>query len=598
MSILQRLFYHLAIVHSWYTAWRERGNPLHTARWSYFHELASILTTRLEGTQILLAKKPLLHGLLTRLVAVKPTKTQRELGHVLLVGKHRSGKGLAIETNLLTWPHSVIVNDVKGELWRRTAGFREKGLGGKALLFDPRGNGCRFDPLEGKTTESELRSAATTLLYRPQEGQNASFIERATTMLVAIFQAAVLEGERPLPFTYKMLNEGLYAAATILEIISQKHKVYPNLAKQFLDIEYAKADFDSKFLQDCWSTLTARMRQILTRESVKCFTGSDFTAKDIITSQIPLSVYFFWPEEHVLALAPLIRLVWDALINGMLGFYDSPKVQGKGCQRVLCVLDEIFRTGLPKLPEYTTTVSGRNISFLISAQSIAQMDSVFHSRDTADVFRGQMDATIFYRTAAADIATASYIEQACGYRSGFARSQTAHAESTSTGESEQRVALMPAHETKHIGAEGIIGLVTGLRPFREKRLNRFEFPELIERGNIPPPTFPALPDLALPSSAKTPFSLSTPASGTEGNSQDRRNNHAANGNTLWQRNRKLPNGYIHGVVTPAPLGGSARPYNSFSEGHHTVPQPRRFPGVLSHLRAFARHFHRRLRVCF
>jgi hypothetical protein len=210
-----------------------------------------------------------------------------------------------------------------------------------------------------------------------------------------------------------------------------------------------------------------------------------------------------------------------------------------------------------------------------------------------------MDATIFYRTAAADIATGSYIEQACGYRSGFARSQTAHAQSTSTGESEQRIALMPAHETKHIGAEGIIGLVTGLRPFREKRLKYYDFPQLSKRINMPAPTNAPLPDPALPASAKTPFRLSTLASGMEGNSQVRRNHAATNGTILWQNRRKLPSGtwdtWGSAAVSP---GGSGRPYDPFSGGHHTFVQRRRFPVVPGPLSAFARHFHRRLRVYF
>jgi type IV secretion system protein VirD4 len=545
MKTLNRICYYLALVSSWYTAWRQRASPLHTARWIYFHELAAAFADRLSGTQILLAKKTFFHGLSTRVVAVKPTKTQRELGHVLLVGKHRSGKGLCIETNLLTWPHSVIVNDIKGELYHRTAGFREKGLGGNVFRFDPQGYGCRFDPLAGKTTDSELRSAATTLLYRPHEGQNAAFTERAITMLVAMFHAAILEGERLLPFTYKIMNEGLYAAATILEIISQKHNAYPNLAKKFLDTTYDQADFTSKFLQDCWSTLTARMNQILTKESVRCFTGSDFMAKDLITSASPVSVYLSWPEEHVLSLAPLIQLVWDGLVSGMIGYYDGPNVQGKGCKRVLCVLDEIFRTGLPKLPEYTTTVSGRNISFLISAQSIAQMDKAY-GRFTAEVLRGQMDATLFYRPAAADNATPAYIEQACGYKSGFARSQTAHDHSTSMGESEQRVPLLPAHETKHMGAEEIIGLATGLHPFRETRLNRYDFPELQERGTMPPPTWSPLPDFDLTSSKKTHFTLpdGTPGDPLTHCTDHHRTGYEERGTAIWHRERRLPNGYL------------------------------------------------------
>jgi type IV secretion system protein VirD4 len=539
MKLVNWLFYRLALLSSWYTAWRERSTHLHTARWIYFHELAALLTDRLSGVQILLAKKSFFHGLLTRLVAVKPTKTQRELGHVLLVGKHRSGKGLCIETNLLTWLHSVIVNDIKGELYHRTSGFRA--LIGKVFRFDPRGFGCRFDPFEGKTTDLELRSAATTLLYVPNESQNASFIERATSMLVAIFHAAILEGERVLPFTYKLMNEGLYGAATTLERLSQKHNATPNLAKMFLDTDYDKADFDSKFLQDCWSTLTARMRKILTKESVKCFTGSDFTAKDIITSKTPISVYLSCPEEHVLALSPLIRLVWDALVSGMLGYYDDPAVQGKGCGRVLCVLDEIFRIGLPKLPEYTTTVSGRDISLLISCQSIAQMEKVY-GRPTAEVLRGQMDATILYRPARADTATPEFIERACGYTSGFAHSKTAHDNSTSTGESEQRVALMPAHETTHMGPKEVIGLVNGLRPFREQRLDRYEFPGLVKRGMIPAPVVYDLPDVDL--SGTSGKSTTHPPVSDGGDRHKVGNHHATNGHTLWHRERKLPNGYV------------------------------------------------------
>ncbi|MGE5441437.1 MAG: hypothetical protein ACM3Q0_00015, partial [Bacteroidota bacterium] len=59
---------------------------------------------------------------------------------------------------------------------------------------------------------------------------------------------------------------------------------YPHLATKFLDMSYEQADFDSKFLQDCYSTMTARINNILTKATVRCFTGSDFTGKDIITS--------------------------------------------------------------------------------------------------------------------------------------------------------------------------------------------------------------------------------------------------------------------------------------------------------------------------
>ena len=102
-----------------------------------------------------------------------------------------------------------------------------------SLLFHPQGFGHRFDPLEGKETESDLLSAATILLYRQNEGQNKIFTESAITMLTQIFLAARLEEQRPLPFTQKIMYEGFLGAATILEIISQKHHVYPNSRPAF-----------------------------------------------------------------------------------------------------------------------------------------------------------------------------------------------------------------------------------------------------------------------------------------------------------------------------------------------------------------------------
>ena len=53
-------------------------------------------------------------------VAVVPQKTRKELGHVLIVGPTRCGKGLSLTQNLLCFAGSVAVNDPKGENLNRT----------------------------------------------------------------------------------------------------------------------------------------------------------------------------------------------------------------------------------------------------------------------------------------------------------------------------------------------------------------------------------------------------------------------------------------------------------------------------------------------
>ena len=488
---MNSLLFSLAVVLSLLSAFfAQAAGKLYTARFARLHELLSLLISKTHA----LKKAPVILvglGRFDNAYCVRPTKEQKELANVIIYGKTRSGKGLNIVTNLLTWQFPVIVNDIKRENWDATAGWRQTGLDGRSLMFDPRGTGNKYDPFAGKTTDSDLRSSATILLHRPHEGQNAVFTERAITMLTQIFHAAILEGQRALPFTYKILNEGLYAAATILKIISDKHHFYPDLATKFLDISYEQAEFNNKFLQDCYSTMTARINNILTKESVRCFMGSDFTGRDIITSgEHPMSVYLCWPEKDLLSLAPLIELVWDSLINDMTDTYDILK--GEGCSRTLVILDEIFRSGMAKLSDYTTTVCGRNISILIPAQNGSQLDAAYGTHK-ANVARGQIDTLIFHRPAPEDFEAMAHIEKILGYTSGFAHSKNEHEGATSTGESEQKIPLIPAHEIDLMKATEVIIKRSGVRPILADRLDWRLFPELRERHAVPAPELSELP---------------------------------------------------------------------------------------------------------
>ena len=76
----------------------------------------------------------------------------RECGrtHILVFAPTQSGKGRGIVIpTLLTWPHSVIVHDLKGENWALTAGARKR-LGQLCLKFEPaspESGLARFNPL-------------------------------------------------------------------------------------------------------------------------------------------------------------------------------------------------------------------------------------------------------------------------------------------------------------------------------------------------------------------------------------------------------------------------------------------------------------------
>jgi type IV secretion system protein VirD4 len=476
--LLQQLLFHVVVFFNRILSALQHSQNLHNARFANLHELTGLLTKKLDDTGLLLGI-----GHFKQFLRVRPTKARRELGNLLAVATTRGGKGLLATSQLLTWPHSVIVNDIKGDLFIQTAGYRA--TLGKVYVIDPTGIGNSFDPLMGKFTEDELLSAATHLLYKPDEGDGAIFSQRAIVMLTQLFLAAREEGLPPLPYVRQMIRAGLPQAAERLQAIN------PELATQFLDIGYEDANFSDRFLLSAWGTLTARLRPLLTETVIRSLSGADFRAEDLMTSQTPITVYLRWPERDLLALSPLVRLLWGTLIDGLITTYDN--VQGKNCQPVLLLIDEAGRTAIPSLADHATTVCGRGISLWIAVQSLAQLDAVY-GRTRATVLRDNMESQIYYRPSNQE--TADYIQHCLGRKSEYAHSETLReGTATTEGRSEQGIPLLTAQEIKQMEDEDIIVFHRLLPPFTAKRMDWRQYPTLVQRQAIPAPQLLLLPIL-------------------------------------------------------------------------------------------------------
>ena len=58
--------------------------------------------------------------------------------HILCVAPTRSGKGVGlVNPTLLTWQHSTVITDLKGELWALTSGWRNKYANNYCIRFEP-----------------------------------------------------------------------------------------------------------------------------------------------------------------------------------------------------------------------------------------------------------------------------------------------------------------------------------------------------------------------------------------------------------------------------------------------------------------------------
>jgi hypothetical protein len=107
---------------------------LHHARFALPHELQPLTGHTLDEQALLLGRTHL--GGIYR---VRPSRQRRELGHCLVVAPPRSGKSVLAASQILTWPGSLIIVDIKGELCQKTAGYRA--TLGPVYVIDPRGVG-------------------------------------------------------------------------------------------------------------------------------------------------------------------------------------------------------------------------------------------------------------------------------------------------------------------------------------------------------------------------------------------------------------------------------------------------------------------------
>jgi type IV secretory pathway TraG/TraD family ATPase VirD4 len=351
---MKRFLHTLSIILSYASALFPKGETLHKARFALDHEVADLTTDSLPSDSLLLGSNHF-----SRIVHVSATPKRRELGNILIEAPTGGGKGLLAVCQLLTWGGSAIVFDIKGDLYKQTAGYRQ--TLGPVYRFDTRGFGHCYDPFRGKQSEDELYALAHQLMYEPNEGDGKAFTQKGTKMLTIVFLSgqeancqAGKENAALLPFIGHMADLGLNRAAALI------YEISPDLCRRFLDEDYNpdKDYTQNKYLANSWESVTARLYPLLTERILRCFNGSDFTAADIIGGQKPVTVYLCIPEKDLHAKAPVIRLVMESLMAEMKDYFDDAPGETaaqKGCRQVLYLIDEAGNIKLPSLPTDAAT---------------------------------------------------------------------------------------------------------------------------------------------------------------------------------------------------------------------------------------------------
>lgn len=247
--------------------------------------------------------------------------------YMMLAAQPGSGKdvGIAIP-NMLTYPHSVVLNDVKFESWYKTAGFRAA-CGQKVVRFSPgmlethRWNPFRAIRRDGLWRLGDLRTMALSL-YVPDNEKNASWFVKAGNIFVAICLFIIeTDGEYPLtlPQVYEIGSLGAQLGAWAQrEIDERSSKGKPLSDETVREMTMIVSESKSKDFATLVGFLTPRLAIYGEKTVALALTESDNPAENIDFSKLreePTTVYFCVTEGEMKKFAPLMNLFYSQAIR-------------------------------------------------------------------------------------------------------------------------------------------------------------------------------------------------------------------------------------------------------------------------------------------
>jgi type IV secretion system protein VirD4 len=515
----------VAAVPGWF--WYFRGDP-QVRRWLGIGLLASLGLAGAVAMGILRGLRPPLHGAArwasegelaregfrAKQGIVLGRKGGRLLvfggpEHVMLYAPTRTGKGVGVVIpNLLTWPDSTVVLDVKRENWEATAGFRAA-HGQQVFLFDPldpEGRTARFNPLghieraDPIAVLDELQKLAVMLFPAPPNS-DPFWSEAARTGLIGV---GALVAETPeVPFSlgaiYAELTQG-DPRTRLPAIVGARVDAGRPLS---LGCTSALSDFCSaseNTFASIKQTITARMNLWLNPRVCAATEVSDFDLRELRSKR--MSVYLGVSPDNLARVAPLYNL----LLQQLLDLNTRERPSGDRHQvPVLVLLDEFARLGHASVIAHGFSyVAGYGLRLLPVLQSPAQLRAEYGA-DLAEEIMANCGAEIAF--APKELKIAQDLSDRLGFWTYVGRSQSRptllSGGRRSLTESDQRRALMLPQELIQMPADQLIVLRAGMPPVRGRKIAYWRERAFTRRVS-PPPAIPARAGIALASNTASP----------------------------------------------------------------------------------------------
>ncbi|NPT34725.1 type IV secretory system conjugative DNA transfer family protein [Paraburkholderia xenovorans] len=427
---------------------------------------------------------------------------------VLLAAPARSGKGVGVVIpNLLSFPDSVVVLDIKQENYAVTAGFR-RAHGQDVYLFNPfaeDGRTHRYNPLsaisDGLFRVGDILAIGYALY--PPGGHDDFWKDQARNLFLGIvlllceWRDARRAGNGTLIPNYLVtMGEVLRQSSgngmpvkTYLQRALVQHRDL--LSGQCVDALNRFLSNDDKVLASVLATFNAPLTIWANPVVDAATSANDFDLRNVRRHR--MSVYIGITPDHLSEAALLVNLVFSQLVN--LNTKQLPEADPALKYQCLVLLDEMTSTGkIHIIARAVAYMAGYNLRLLSIVQSIAQLESVY----------GRADARTFITNHAMQILYAPREQKDANDYSEMLGTLTDQSRSVSRSNaifggrggssesvSEQRRPLLLPQELKELGREKEIIVLENTRPILADKICYWLDPEFASRV-MTAPSVPAM----------------------------------------------------------------------------------------------------------
>lgn len=425
---------------------------------------------------------------------LRPARLVRHAGpeHVLVFAPTRSGKGIGtVVPTLLSWQDSVIVYDIKKELWDLTAGWRRRFT--RCWRFEPTGtDGVRFNPLaevrKGTGEVRDVQNIAEILIDPEGKGERDHWrISGAALLTGVILHVLYAERDKTLRGVVGFLSDPSRAQVDTLErmlatshLPTGPHPVVAQTARAML----SKSENE---LSGVVSTALAALT--LYADPLVCANteGSDFRIADLMNGDHPVSLYLVVPPSDLVRTRPLIRLLLQQIGTRLTERMNAQEPLYR--HRLLMLLDEFPSLGRLAFFESALAFSaGYGIKCFLICQSLNQLEAAY-GRHNAIVDNCHVRMAYAANTAE----TAKTVSDLLGLSTAAKKQRSVSGKGLlggrSTSESDQEFGrpLMTPDEITRLPYDDAVVFIGGFAPYRGRKLMYYLDDRFVRRAGLPPP---------------------------------------------------------------------------------------------------------------